>query len=231
MRIQTLLNVVSSLVLMQMLSAPAVLAQKTVGSRQRASHLRLEKHPQGLGHNLYITVNGREREVTKKALHAWIIDNGRSVVYSWTDGSGGFENEGESLRIYDVATGRVRKILSEFVSVRAVEDVKLSNGQLALLVRMEDGGLGGSYFAVVDPKRGQVMYRPWAEATKINGDRVTLAFYREEDWDAINGARDPVNEDRNHVIAQTKVKPVKIEHHDLKQVLRRKVIHNKRVPM
>lgn len=208
-----------------------VAAQRKSTRQLRASSFRLEKHQHDLAHDLFITVNGRERKVTTKALHAWLIDEGRSVVYSGADGSGGFENEGESLRIYDVRTRSIRKILSEFVAVWAIQEVRLSTGQLALLVRMADGGLGGSYFAVVDPKRGQVMYRRWAEVTKIDGDRITLAFYRADDWEKINEPRSPDWGDRNQVIAHTEVKPVKIERHDLKRVLRGKVIYNKRSPM
>ncbi|HEX6731300.1 MAG TPA: hypothetical protein VF074_14850 [Pyrinomonadaceae bacterium] len=219
----------SLLAVTQMLFGSAA-AQRKV-TPPRATKFRLERHPHDLASDLFITVNGRERKVTTKALHAWIIDDGRSVIYSGTDGSGGFENEGESLRIYDVSTGRIRKILSEYVAVWAVQGVRLSTGQLALLVSMADGGLGGSYFAVVDPKRGQVMYRRWAEVTKIDGDRITLAFYKEDDWEKINEPRHPDEGDRNQVISHTDVKPTKIEHHDLKRVLRGRVIHNRRSPM
>jgi hypothetical protein len=231
MRTHTLLTFVSSIVLMQLVSAPAVLAQRRANPQPRASSFRLTKLVPIEGSQLYITVNGRERKVTNHALYAWIIDDGKSVVYSWSDGSGGFENEGESLRIYDVRTGRIRKILSEYVAVWAVMEVRLSTGQLALLVSMADGGLGGSYFAVVDPKRGQVMYRRWAEVTRINGDHITLAFYDADDWEKINEPRRSVDEDRKQVIAQTDVKPVKLEHHDLKRVLKRKVIYNRRSPL
>jgi len=231
MRIHTLLKFVFSIVLMHLVSAPAVLAQRRANPQPRASSFRLTKYVPIEGSKLYITVNGRERRVTNHALYAWIIDDGKSVVYSWSDGSGGFENEGESLRIYDVRTGRVRKILSEYVAVWAVTEVRLSSGQLALLVSMADGGLGGSYFAVVDPKRGQVMYRRWAEVTKINGDHITLAFYNADDWEKINEPRSGVEGDRNQVIAHTEVKPVRIERHDLKRVLKRRVIYHKRSPL
>jgi hypothetical protein len=219
------------LITLVVVTVAPVEAQRKSTQQVRASRFRLEKHLHDFDHDLFITVNGRERKVTTKALHAWIIDDGRSVIYSGADGSGGFENEGQSLRIYDVRTGSIRKVLSEYVAVWAVQEARLSNGQLALLVSMADGGLGGSYFAVVDPKRGQVMYRRWAEVTKIDGDRITLAFYRPDDWPTINEPRRSAEDDRNKVIAQTDVKPVKVEHHDLKRVLRGKVIHNKRYPM
>jgi len=125
-------------------------------------------------------------------------------------------------------TGRIRKVLSEYMMIIALTPVRLTTGQLALLIKMGDGGLGGSYFAVVDPKRGEVFYRRWAEVTGVNGDRITLAFYKPENWEEINSARPAQEEDPNTVISTTKVKPIKVERHDLKRVLSLPVLHNKR---
>ena len=112
--------------------------------------------------------------------------------------------------------------------VDAVAGINLSNGATALLVRMSDGGLGGSYFAVVDPKRGEVFFRQWAEPAAIKGDSITLAFYKEDDWDSILGERGWTDPNPNQIIPKpTKVKPYKTEKHDLKQVLKNKVIYNK----
>lgn len=194
----------------------------------RASAFRLEKLDGTLGNRLFITVNGRERKISNQALDAWLIDDGKSVVYSWLDGSGGFENEGQSLRIFDVRTGKTRKILSEYMGIDALMPVRLSTGQLALLIKMADGGLGASYFAVVDPRRGEVFYRRWAELTDVTGDRIKLAFYDPDDWNQINEARGGQEDDPNQVISNTTVKPQRTENHDLKRVLRMKVIYNKR---
>jgi hypothetical protein len=211
-------------------SSKSIWAQTKRPSPQQAevSKLRLSELEHALGNKLYITVNSRERKISNQALDAWIINNSKEVVYSGLDGSGGFENEGQSLRIYDVSTRKTRKVLSEYTAVAALMEVKLSTGQLALLVKLVDGGLGGSYFAVVDPKRGEVLYRRWAELTEIKGDNITLAFYDADDWEEINDARDWKINDSDQVISRTKVKPQKIEKHDLKRVLRRRVIYNKR---
>ena len=189
----------------------------------RASDFRLEKLEGTLGNRLYITVNGRERKISNQALEAWLIDDGKSVAYSWLDGAGGFENEGQSLRIFDVRTGKTRKVLSEYMGIVALMPVRLSNGQLALLIKMADGGLGASYFAVVDPKRGEVFYRRWAELTELAGDRIKLAFYDPEDWDQINEARGAQQDNPNQVISHTTVKPKRTENHDLKRVVRMQV--------
>src|SRR5215213_4329434 len=61
---------------------------------------------------LYVTIGGKERKIAEEAVAAWIIQGGRRVVYSGRDGAGGFENEGQSLRIYDARTGQPRKIMA-----------------------------------------------------------------------------------------------------------------------
>jgi hypothetical protein len=148
-----------------------------------------------------------------------LINGGRDIIYSATDGSGGFENEGQSLRIYNVSTGKTRKILSEYYLVDKVKEVKLSNGKVALLVKMSDGGLGASYFAVVDPNRGEVFSRQLARLKKQAGDYITLEFFSREDWGVL---AEGSNEEKR------KVKPSKTERHDLKKLLKRRVIYNKR---
>ncbi len=179
------------------------------------------------GGNLIVKISGKKRKIADAAEDAWIINNGTEVIYSGRDGSGGYENEGQSLRIYEVKTGKTRKIMSEYTFVMGVTSVKLSNGANALLVRLGDGGLGASYFAVIDPKRGQVLSLDWAELTEIKGDMVTLAFYKDEDWEIINEKRDWKNDTKKAIPEPTTVKPEKTETLDLKAVLKNKVIVNK----
>jgi len=197
-------------------------------ARARASSFRIDETGTSTGGKLYITVAGRERKIYDEAFEAWLVNDGRDVVFSSHDGAGGFENEGQSLRIYNVATRAVRKILSETVGIIAVQEVKTSTGATVLLVAMADGGLGGSYFAVVDPKRGEVFFRRWAEVTAIYGDNITLATYRADDFEAINEERGWKPGPSNQVIAKTKVAPSKIETHDLKRLLKNRVIYNRR---
>ena len=164
-------------------------ARQAQATRAKASGYRIDNLETARGGKLYITVGGRDRKIFDEAFEAWLINEGRDIVFSSHDGAGGFENEGQSLRIYNVASRATRKILSESFGVNAVQEVKTSSGATALLVAMGDGGLGGSYFAVVDPKRGEVFFRRWAEVTSITGDLITLAMYRADDFEAINDER------------------------------------------
>src|SRR5215216_454110 len=87
---------------------------------QRATRVRVEMD--GIYGALFITIGGREKKVTDKAQQAWIINGGRHVVYSSSDGAGGFENEGQSLHLYDVGAGKHKRILFEYFMVDKVEE-------------------------------------------------------------------------------------------------------------
>lgn len=167
---------------------------------------------------VYATINGKERKIADEGIAVWVIQGGRRVVYSGRDGAGGFENEGQSLRIYDAGTGKARKILSEYVGVDKVTEVTTSTNRTALLVAMVDGGLGASYLAVVDPVRGEVFYRRWAKLLSRRGDIINIGHYKEDDWGELGE-----NETEN-----AKVKPYKRERQNLNAILKGRVIFNKR---
>ncbi len=180
---------------------------------------RVEKAGEAFTGPVYVTVAGEEKKIAESALEAWVIRGGRQVIYSGTDGSGGFEDEGQSLRVYDARTGKTRKIMSEYVMVDKITEVTTSRGKTALVVELSDGGLGASYLAVVDPDRGEVFSRDWVKLLSRRGDIIVMGHYKEADWGEMmepGGAR--------------KVKPYKIERRNLSALLRRRVIYNKREP-
>lgn len=180
------------------------------------------------GGKLYATINGKSRKISDAATNAWIVENGKVVVFASSDRSRGFEGEGESLTIYDVKTGKTRQIMAEHTFTTGLSEVRLTNGANAFVVSMGDGGLGGSYIAVVDPKRGEVLAESLAELTEIKGDKITIAYYKEEDWDAINQERNYDDSKSHNAFAKpTKVKPEKTATFDLKEVLKNKVIYTK----
>ncbi|MBS1796050.1 MAG: hypothetical protein JSS81_19520 [Acidobacteria bacterium] len=186
-----------------------------------------ERNPFGylLSGELYITVGGREVRVTDQAVEAWIVDGGRSVVYSARDGAGFGDSRGQSLRIYDVAGGQTLKIMAERAEVNGLSEVRLSDGALALLVRLSDGGSGEPYAAVVDPLRGQVYRQRSAEFSEIRGDTAKVVHYGKADWDDLFQAR--VEKDKANKTAvpmKVKAKIARTETLDLKKMLKLKVI-------
>ena len=198
-----------------LLSAVDVPAQNAQTLARRATSVRVEKD--GIYGPLFVTVGGTEKRVVEQAQQAWIINGGRHVVYSSSDGSGGYENEGQSLHLYDVLNGNQKRIMSEYFMVEHVEEIVTSKNKRALIVRMADGGLGASYLAVVDPGRGEVFFRRWARLLARKGDIIVLGFYKEDDWEKLDDSKQ-----------SGPVRPYKQERHNLNSLLLRRVIHNKR---
>lgn len=202
------------IVLVVLLIVSAVYVPETNAQtfEQRATRVRIAMRD--IYGALFVTTAGTEKKVTDQAQQAWIINRGRHVVYSSSEGAGGYENEGQSLHLYDVGTGNHKRIMSEYFMVETVREVITSNRKRALLVTMEDGGLGASYVAVVDPWRGEVFFRRWARILATRGDTIVLGFYREADWGEPEAGR--------------KVRPYKTERHNLRSLLRRPVIINEK---
>ena len=209
MKLNTLKTLIVVLPLLLTSHVPAMNAQ-TLGPR--ATKTRIDMRD--IYGTLFVTIAGAEKEITDKAQQAWIINDGRHVLYSSDDGAGGFENEGQSLHLYDVEKGNHKRIMSEYFMVETVKEVITSSKKRALLVTMADGGLGASYVAVVDPARGEVFFRRWVRILSSQGDTIVLGFYRENDWgDMVEGK---------------KVRPYKRERHNLNSLLQRRVIVNKK---
>ena len=142
---------------------------------------------------------------------AFILDGGKTIAFTGTDGAGGFENEGQSLRLYDVATGKSRKVMAGYNMIDSVKSVKTADGKSALLVAQSDGGLGGDHFSIVDPVQGGEVYQApgLAKFVSQKGNMLKLAMFNEESY--MNG----------------KPRPIGYKAVDLRAVLFNKVIVNK----
>jgi hypothetical protein len=206
------IELIIAVVVLLTVSSLDAAAQTTQSSGPRATKVRIEM--QEIYGPLFVTIAGAEKKITDQAQQAWIINGGRHVVYSSSDGAGGFENEGQSLHLYDVHTGKRQRIMSEYYVVENVEEIVTSKRKRALLVEMADGGLGASYIAVVDPARGEVFFRGSARITAHQGDSLVLGFYKEDDWEELAQGK--------------KVRPYKSQRYNLNSLLLRRVIVNKR---
>jgi len=212
---------VSHLELVFLWCTALVSGQEIGGSKPlSAGQARIEKvrvdRPDKNAGPLYASVGERELRVTDKALNAWIVNGGRQVAYSAPDGAGGYENEGNALHLYDLQSGKERKILSEYFAIDRVTEVGTRNGRTAFLVEMRDGGLGASHFAVVDPSRGEVFIATKARLQDRTGDVLVLGFYRDDDWAVLANGQS--------------VQPYKIKRYDIKRLLLHAPIHRVRAP-
>jgi len=179
------------------------------------SRFRIERAGTAAG-ALFVFRGGAETRIADDALNAWILAGGHEVAYSSPDGSGGYENEGQALRLYDSRTGESTKILSEYFLIENVKEAQTTNGQRALLVEMRDGGLGASHLAVVDPRRGEVFVKQKVRLVTERGGTVVVAYYRDEDWETLARGQ-PVS-------------PYKKQSYSLRKLLKHEVIVNKQMP-
>lgn len=186
-------------------SAPKLPVAQT-NSNTRATGSRVDENGA-----VYAKIGGKERIVGQGAVDSWTAGDGRYVIYSGRDGAGGYENEGMSLRAFDTQTGKTKKIMAETVMVSEVVSVK-SGDKTALIVKMQDGGLGAEHRALVDPERGQV-YRSSMSTLLVSGDKVTVKKYGSEAFESEGGLKN--------------AKPTKTETLSLKELLSRPVIVNK----
>jgi hypothetical protein len=145
------------------------------GSLVRTVVVERDTTTYGTGRAVAVTVRGDSVPVADSAIRAWSFGTSSLVAVSGTDGAGGFENEGQSLTIIDVATGARRRVVSDYFTITRVE--MLADGaQRALLVHMRDGGAGSMHVTVVDPARGQI-FRSTNALGRIDGVRILVAGY------------------------------------------------------
>ena len=137
------------------------ISQRAVASSLCSQPIVTDVHLRAPGSAINATIDGKTVTIANSALAFWTFDHGREIVYSGTDGAGGFESEGQSLHIYEAQKRTQRKILSEYYMIKNVQEIKTKAGKTALLVVMQNGGLGMSYLAVVAPDR--VRYSVQAE--------------------------------------------------------------------
>ena len=172
--------------------------------------------------NLKILVKGKEVNLNENVGLAKIINGGKDIIYDGgiNSGSGGYENEGETLWIYNVKHKNKRKVLSAYYMIDALFEAKLSNGKSAIVVRMSDGGAGNSYISVVDPNRGEVFFRKLAEVIEIKGDNITLGIFESESWDYdATTEEDKFKRKDNIFLLKTSPKPNKKEKYNLKKII------------
>ncbi len=151
---------------------------------RRITGIRAESKGRAPG-SLFVVVGKTECRIADNALKAWLLSGGKEVVFATASGAGGFENEGQSLHLYDLVSDTRRVILSEYFAISEVQEVQTEAGQRALIVEMRDGGLGASHIAIVDPNRGEVFVEQKARVLHRKGDVLVLGYFHDEEWESL----------------------------------------------
>lgn len=128
----------------------------------------------GTGPAVVTLTTGDTLVVSDSAIRVWAL-GGALVAISGLDGAGGFENEGQSLTVIDVAAGSRRRVLSDYFVIVRVERIA-SPGRTPLLVHMRDGGRGSLHVSVVDARRGAV-FRTLNALGRVDGDRAIVSGF------------------------------------------------------
>ena len=131
-----------------------------------------------VGRAVVTLASGDTVVVSDSAFRAWKL-GGSLVAVSGLDGAGGFENEGQSLTVIDVATGTRRRVVADYFAIVRVERLQVGAHD-ALLVHMRDGGQGGLHVTIVDPKRGQV-FRALHALGRIAGGSILVSGFGDSD--------------------------------------------------
>ena len=166
------------------------------------TNLQVERKGDDLTGILTLIDNGKTVEVAKRAIRGWIVTDGTRAVYSSTGGAGGYEGEGQSLWLY--APGLApRKLTAQKFAISDVKEVAVGHNRALVLV-MEDGGLGATHIAVIDPKRGLLLTASKARLLRIDGVSVLVGYQREGDWEKLANGTD--------------IPPFRTQSYDLRQI-------------
>jgi len=176
-------------------AAPVVAAMPEVrtslavrpGARARRIDVRRDTSTFGTGRAVVTLLSGDTVVVSDSAVRAWTLGDGAMVAVSGLDGAGGYENEGQSLTVIDLATGSRRRVVADYYQIVKVELAE-AGGKTALLVHMRDGGLGSLHVAVADPQRGAVFRSRNALGRIVNG-LVLVAGYGDSETPVDFGER------------------------------------------
>jgi hypothetical protein len=149
------------------------------GARARRVDVRRDTTTYGTGAAVVTLTSGDTLVATDSAVRAWALGDGSLVAVSGLDGAGGYENEGQSLTVVNLASGERRRVVADYYQIVRVELVE-EGGHAALLVHMRDGGQGSLHVTVVDPTRGAV-FRTRNAIGRIANGRVLVSGYGDSD--------------------------------------------------
>lgn len=136
---------------------------------------------------LYVNAGDEDVMVAEDALEFWLMDQGRTVYYNYRHHKSGFEAEGHGLMRYDVESGEKDVVFEDDLIIVEVTEAHGASGRPALIVEMEDGGMGVPLVAVVDPGRGRVFRLDLSSVLEVGAGTVTVGRYSVESIAVLDG--------------------------------------------
>ena len=171
--------------------------------RKVATAARVEVREPGKPGRVIGTVNGKDDVFSDAGFKAWVVDEGRTVLFSAPGESG---KEGEGQRLMKVALTcdcKAKPVVSELQRIDNVREVMDKSDRPLWVMELSDGGTGIGHVSVVDPMRSLVILRKaGVKVLDIADGQMTLGVYEgEASW--------------SDLAAGKKVEPVKRETVDL----------------
>ena len=139
----------------------------------RNGQFRVARTPGEVTGTLFVVRYGAEREVAQNVWNAWPSQNPDLILYSGTDGAGGYENEGQSLWQYDWKRGNAQKLAALQTMIANVFETS-ANGQKLFVVTSNDGGAGFKYVSVIHPTRGLLWEARNVSLSAIRNETLAL---------------------------------------------------------
>ena len=149
--------------------------------RKVATAARIEGASDGRPGRVIGTINGKDDVLADAGFSAWVVDEGRTILFS-APGSGGYENEGQTLmKVVLTCDCKPKKVVEENFLIRNVREVFDASSRSVWVLEMSDGGAGIGRVAVVDPMRSMVVYRKdGAKVLEAADGKLTLGLYEGE---------------------------------------------------
>lgn len=149
--------------------------------RKVASAARVEGASEGRPGRVVGTINGKDEVLADAGFRAWVVDEGRTVLFS-APGTGGFEGEGQTLmKVVLTCDCKPKKVVEEKFLIQNVREAFDATSRSVWVLEMADGGAGIGRVALVDPMRSMVVYRKdGAKVLEAGEGKVTLGLFEGE---------------------------------------------------
>ena len=149
--------------------------------RKVASAARVEVTEPGKPGRVIGTVNGKDDVFSEAGFKAWVVDEGRTVLYS-APGEGGYEGEGQTLmKVALTCDCKPKPVVNLPLRIDNMREVMDKSDRPLWVAELSDGGAGVGHVAVVDPMRNLVILRKaGVKLLDITDGEMTLGVYEGE---------------------------------------------------
>jgi hypothetical protein len=164
------------------------------------------------GGRLFVTIDGKEKQIAKAALDALIIEGGRKLAYLTSEAPGEM-GAGGTVMLFDPKTNQHKKLATSEDDIKSFKAAAAGDGKTALLLETSGAEDCAPEVVIIDPGRGEVFSESPAKVLSIKGDAIALGYFKETEFDKNCSGK--------------KMTPYKTKNFSLSALLRRPVINRR----